>query len=94
LHQVSIEEYRQLNDGMIAVRARCCGAESTDSWLTMSAQVMNDDAQRETSIQAHCERIASQHEAMNTALASLPKLIGTIKTIAVAAPSSAPVPGA
>jgi hypothetical protein len=78
VHQVSLEDFRQLNDGMTAIKARCCGAESTDSWLTIAVNVTNDPVQREAAIQAHCERIALQHEAMNTALATLPKLVGTV----------------
>jgi hypothetical protein len=92
MHQVSLEEFRQLNDGQVAVRARCCGEKSTDSFLTMAASVVNDPTEREASIQAHCERIAVQHEAMNQALASLPKLVGTVKHINVSVPSPAPAP--
>jgi hypothetical protein len=93
-HQVSIVEYRQLSDGQVAVLAQCCSEAKTGSWLTMDARIVIDPVASQASINEHCQRIATQHESMQQALAILPSLVGTSTSVTVgsATPPAAQVP--
>jgi hypothetical protein len=86
-HAVQIIQSKQLNDGQCALLARCCSDDSTLSWLTMAASVAADPNACQQSINAHCSRIAAQHDLMIQALAKLPSLVGTTTTIDVPAPT-------
>jgi hypothetical protein len=85
-HAVKIIQSKQLNDGLVAVLAQCCEDDSTLSWLTMAASVAADPNACQHSINEHCGKIAGQHDLMLTALAALPKIVGTTTTITVPAP--------
>ncbi len=96
-HEVELIEHRQLNDGQVAILARCCGDQSTHSWLTMAAEVAADPVQREESINFHCERVATLHHTMQQALERVAALVGTsIQVVlpipAASASTSAPQP--
>lgn len=61
-HQVEIIDFKQLNDGQIAVLAQCCNDPATNSWLTLAPVVASDDIKRRAFITLHCERVATLHD--------------------------------
>jgi hypothetical protein len=89
-HEVELINHKILNDGQVAVLARCCGTENTDSWLTMASSVVAHDTQCQDAINFHCERVANQHDAMLAALSILPNIVGTSRQVTL--PTPAPVP--
>jgi hypothetical protein len=94
-HTVTLIDHRQLSDGQVAICARCCNDEKTHSWLTMAAEVVNDSTQRQNAINFHVNRVATLHQSMQTALATLPGLMGTATQVtvpdeAIASASSVP----
>ena len=88
-HAVSFICHRQLNDGQVAICAECCGDQSTHSWLTMAAEVVNDPARRQEAIDFHANRVATLHQSMLTALATLPSIIGSVTQVTI--PDGTPV---
>jgi hypothetical protein len=80
-HKITFVETKQLSDGQVAVATHCCGDPSTKSWLTMAAEVVIDPVRRQESIDFHANRVATLHESMQAALATLPNLIGTVRHV-------------
>jgi len=63
-HTATLEEVKQLSDGQIAFRSRCCGDPRSDSWHTHNVSDETTEEKLEAEIQAHCERVAGQHERL------------------------------
>jgi hypothetical protein len=80
-HTTEIVEWKQVNDGQFSVMVRCCGDASTDSWHTMAANVVTDDARRQESINAHLAFVSGNHEAALRAAVKLADLVGQKKTL-------------
>jgi hypothetical protein len=93
VHSVVFADYKQLADGLVALKTCCCGLDAQASWLTMASEVAIDDTQRQSAISFHVTRVATLHQATLTALAILPTLVGTSSTITLPDPTiPAPVP--
>lgn len=91
-HTVELIEHRQLNDGQVAILARCCNDKSTDSFLTMAAEVVVDPNKRQEAINFHANRVATLHDSMLTALAALPSLMGSVTQVSVPGDTAAQAP--
>jgi hypothetical protein len=72
-HKAEVTEVHAPADGMIAVRARCCGDQSTDSVLTIM-ELHREDAEIDQDIAAHLARVEKLHEARSRALAHIERL--------------------
>lgn len=58
-HDAIVVETKEVNDGMVAYRIRCCDEEMTDSWHTVS--VIASDL--EQSLEDAKQRVAALHDA-------------------------------
>ena len=85
-HQVTLVDSKQLSDGQVAVATHCCGDPSTKSWFTMAAEVVIDPVQRQEALDFHANRVATLHQSMQAALATLPNLIGTVRHVTLSTP--------
>lgn len=59
MHTPSIVEVKDLNDENIAYLVRCCDDPKTDSWITVSVHVSDQD--HDASLQIHQSRVADTH---------------------------------
>ena len=70
-HTATIQEVKQLGDGAVSVRIRCCGDATTDSWHTMylasSTQQANIEAWEADQITA----VQDQHASLQACLSYL-----------------------
>ena len=58
-HKAEVVEVKELSDGQVAYRVRCCREEMTDSWHTSAVDAPNLYAE----LEAHKVRVATLHEA-------------------------------
>jgi len=72
-HKADIFHIHSPADGIIAVGARCCGDQSTDSFLTIM-DVTRTDEEIDADIQKHLEDVERKHEARTRALAHIERL--------------------
>lgn len=73
-HQAKITSVTAVADGILAVRARCCGDKSTESVLSLH-QLDRDDAAIDQDIQDHLEKVAKQHADRERAKAHIERLL-------------------
>ncbi|HEV2378730.1 MAG TPA: hypothetical protein VG206_02925 [Terriglobia bacterium] len=79
-HEAQIMEVKQLSDGMVAFRARCCEDSSTDSWHTVntvrsaaSGLQALVEVDYDAEVSGHLARVSSQHEATLAGMQALQK---------------------
>jgi hypothetical protein len=89
IHSVQIVDFLQVSDGQLGLMVECCGDVSTRSSLTLAAIVVLDTVRCQSSLAQHCQKVATQHQAMLSAKAIVPQLIGTVTQITL--PDPAPV---
>ena len=59
VHDTKIVEAKELSDGSVSYRVRCCEDPLTDSWHTVSVHATDLDE----SLEAHKQNVAATHEA-------------------------------
>lgn len=68
-HRAEIIEVRQVSDSAIAILARCCGDEMTDSWHTLY-----DLENLEQHLAEHPQRVAERHARIDAHLQKVAQL--------------------
>jgi len=58
----------------------------------MATEVVLDDTQYQQAINFHCQRVATQHEAMAQSMVKAKSAVGSVVQITVGATMSAPLP--
>lgn len=74
LHEPKIVDIQELAGGLLAVRARCCDDETTDSVLTLG-ELHRTEAEIDANIAAHLAKIATLHQATEHAKAHIERLM-------------------
>jgi len=74
-HQATIIKVYVLADGILGVRVRCCGDESTESVLSLH-ELHRADEEIDEDIQAHLARVEKLHAARDHAKAHIERLMG------------------
>ena len=74
-HITKVVEWRELNNGQVAVRIRCCDDPATDHWHTMASSVAADSDKLTSSIAAEHTKLATRHEVHEKAKRNLKKLV-------------------
>jgi len=74
-HTAKVISVETLGDDHLAVKVRCCGDESTDSCLTLT-NLGRTEQEIDADIEAHRERVASQHAKRESAKRHVERLIG------------------
>lgn len=78
-HETEVVAYKKLSDGQFSVCVRCCGDEIHDSWHTVDATIMLDPVKYSASLDAHRDRVATNHEVAIQAEEIAKKLVGQKK---------------
>lgn len=73
-HKAKIVQVKEAADGIIAVRVRCCGDESTDSVLSVH-ELHRSEEEFDQDIQAHCARVEKLHADRARAKAHIERLM-------------------
>ena len=73
-HQAKVIEVKEAADGILAVRARCCGDSSTDSVLTV-LELARPDSEIDQDIDVHLSRVEKLHAARDRAKAHIERLL-------------------
>lgn len=73
-HKAEVIEVREPADGILAVRVRCCGDESSDSVLTLHELHRSTD-EIDADIQKHLDRVEKLHAARGHAKAHIERLL-------------------
>jgi hypothetical protein len=67
MHKAGVIDHRQISNGAIAVRGRCCGDPATDSTATIYLTGAETEAEIQALIQEHLGRIEARHAAVEKA---------------------------
>jgi len=70
-HTAAIQEAKQLSDGQVAVRIRCCGDATTDSWHTITLTGGTPQAEIEAWEGDRISYVQNQHASLQAGLAYL-----------------------
>lgn len=62
-HSSEIVAYKKLSNGQFSFCVRCCDNPSTDSWHTVSGDIMATPKKRKESISGAMMKVAKEHEA-------------------------------
>ena len=74
-HITKVVEWKELSNGQVAVRIRCCDDPATDHWHTMASSVAADPDKLTSSIAAEHTKLATRHEVHEKAKRNLKKLV-------------------
>lgn len=72
-HQAKVIEVKEVGDGLLAVRVRCCGDASTESVLTLH-ELHRDHAEIDKDVAEHVARIEKLHADRDHAKAHIERL--------------------
>lgn len=74
-HISKVVEWREVSNGQIAVKIRCCDDPSTDHWHTMASQVAADNGRLMSSLATAHSLVTDQHDKHTKAKENLKKLV-------------------
>lgn len=74
-HQAKVTEVREVADGILAVKARCCGNKTTDSVLSLH-ELSRSDEEIDADIQQHLARVEQLHADRDRAKQHVQRLMG------------------
>lgn len=75
MHKAKHIEIKQLSDGAIAVKTRCCDDPSTDSWITVYVKPESTEEELQLSLDTHAAKIENQHEAMSLHMKTISRIL-------------------
>ena len=61
-HTTEVVETKQVADSMIAVKIRCCGDASTDSWHSLETSSQQTDEERQAWLDERLLQVQATHE--------------------------------
>jgi hypothetical protein len=73
-HKAKIVNVAEVADGIVAVRVRCCGDESTDSVLSVH-ELHRTEKEFDADVAAHCARVEKMHADRARAKAHIERLL-------------------
>lgn len=73
-HQAKVVEIKEVADGILSVRARCCADKTTDSVLSLHG-LDRGDSSIDADVQNHLTRVEQQHANRDRAKAQLQRLL-------------------